>query len=217
MKKVLVLTAVFSLLASGAMAMPEGPNGLGVFFDTGGNNTCLLAPAPYTPLTAYLMITNPGASGKVAGWEGQLLINPPTFAAGITLDIGPEALNVFTAPAFNVGYTSVGVRQGNPIKLVTLTTFYLGGPISFGVGPTEPSSTHGASACFVDAVDNSLLVPLTPFCGFPWPFAAAQTYGGIVPHPEASYLVAGAGGYVCVSCAVANEPSSWGGVKALYR
>ncbi len=214
MKKVLVLTAVFSLLASGAMAVPSdpGPNGLGVYFDTGAASNCLVAPAPYTPLTAYLMITNPGASGKVAGWEGQLLINPPTFAAGITLDIGPEALNVFTAPAFNVGFTMVGVRQGNPITLVTITTFYLGGPISFGVGPTLPSSTHGEAACFVDAVDNALLVPLVPSCNIPWPFTTAQTYGGVVN--ANSFLVAGVGG---ATCPTAIEQSTWGNVKDLYK
>ncbi len=217
MKKLLMSVALLALAVPAAAVVDPGPNGIGVFFDSYGDHNCSpYPPAVYTPLTAYLLVTNPGASGKIAGWEGQLLINPPTFAAGITLDIGPEALNVFTAPAFNVGFTSVGVRQGNPITLVTFTTFYLGGPISFGVGPTEPSSTHGACPCFVDAVDNALLVLLRPTCDRPWPFTPAQTYGGAVPYPDSAYLSATVGGCM-VDCVVATEPSSWGSVKALYK
>ncbi len=214
MKK-LVFLSVFSLfLASGALAAADsGPNGIGVYFDLTGTANCMPAATPYTPLTAYLLITNPGASGQVAGWEGQLLINPPTFAAGITLDIGTEALNVFTAPAFNVGFTMAGVRSGPIVKLVTVTTFYLGGPISFGVGPTNPSSTHGEAACFVDALDNALLVNLVPASNALWPFSAAQTYGGAVPYPAKSFLVAGVS---TAPCPVAVEPTTWGSVKALY-
>ncbi len=212
MKRLLILIALLGFAVPASAVSDPSPNGLGVYFDVQANSNCLMSPTTYSPLTAYLLVTNPGASGKIAGWEGQLLINPSTFPAGITLDIGPEALNVFTAPAFNVGFTSVGVRQGNPIRLVTFTTFYLGGPISFGVGPTDPSSTQGAGACFVDAIDNSLIVPLTPSCNVRWPFTPAETYGGAVPYANNAFLVAG------LMCTIdAAEPSSWGNVKALYK
>ncbi len=215
MKKVVSL-AVFSLLVSSGILSNAiaGPNSLGVFFEPQGTTNCAPGPAQFEILTAYLLIVNPGASGEVAGWEGQLLINPPTFPAGITMDIGPEALNVFSAPAFNVGFTLAAPRTGNPVTLLTITTFYLGGQISFGVGPTDPSSTQGISPCFVDAVDNTLLIPLTPSSNVLWPFTPAETFGGVVPHPTHSYLVAGVGG---ATCPTGIEPSSWGSVKALYK
>ena len=41
-------------------------------------------------------------------------------------------LNVCPPPVFQVGYAVK--RTGNPIVLLTITTFYLGGPIYFGIG-----------------------------------------------------------------------------------
>jgi hypothetical protein len=127
------------------MAVPAdpGPNGIGVYFETEGISYCAY-PAAHTALNAYVLAPNPTRAAGISGWEASVLINPTSWPAGITFDIGAGALNALTAPCFRVGYAVP--RTGNPITLLTISTFYLTGPIVFGLGPCVPSSFDGLSA-----------------------------------------------------------------------
>ena len=207
MKKLVFLLALSLFAASTALAGSDpAPNGIGIYFDLQGNSNCA-TPTPYTPLNAYVLATNITGHG-ISGWEATLLINPTSFPAGITMDIGLEALNVFTAPSFQVGYAVS--RNGNPVNLLTITTFYLGGPIVYGIAPGFPSSFGGLNPGYADGLDPSILVPLVPSSNVPWTLPAYN----VAQIPANAFVVAGAN---APPCPVATESNTWGGVKDLYK
>jgi hypothetical protein len=217
MKKLLIVAAVLALSVAPALANPidAGNNGLGVFFDTGATINCA-TPTPYTTLTGYLIAYNLTApSGGLSAFEATLCINPTTFAAGLTLDGGAGFINALTPPVFFCGISPA--RSGQTIILVTISTFYLGGPIQFGVGPSVPSSFNGMAAGYADAIDPGILVPFVPSCATPWtlPIWKGSNTDERLPAngPANSFLVAS------VPCPgpVATENSTWGGVKDLYK
>lgn len=219
MKKLLILAAVLSLAASTAFAQADpGVNGIGVYFDLQGNSNCLQAPTPYTMVTAYLLGTNL-SQGGASGWEATVLLNPATFPAGITLDIGAEALEVLTPPVYQVGYAVA--RMGNVVNFLTISFFYLGGTVTFGVAPCQPSSfgeggnpALGMYPGYADPVDPGILKGLTPSSNQPWgalPFYVGTNATGFTARN--GFIVATAG----TSCVTATENSTWGGVKDLYK
>jgi hypothetical protein len=214
MKKLLIVAAVLSLCASTAMAVPVDPttDGIGVYFDQGATMNCSQA-APYTAVTAYLMGTRLSRGG-MSGWEATLCVNPTSFGAGITLDIGAGALNVLTAPDFQCGLSPS--RSGTEVVLLSISTFYLGGPILFGVGPCVPSSFGGLSPGYTDPLDPAILAPLTPSSNIPWTMPIYLGSNTNLPPtgPPNCFVVAGVN---ATPCPTANEPATWGGVKDLYK
>lgn len=215
MKKLLIVAAVLSLCASTAMAVPTDPkiDGIGVYFDTGAVSNCSTA-SPYTTVNGYLIGTNLSRGGA-SGWEATLLINPTTFPAGISLGIGAGALNVLTAPDFQVGFSPS--RAGSEVVFLSITTFYLGGPILFGVGPCVPSSFGGLNPGYADPLDPAILVPLTPSSNVPWTLPIYLDVNTNLPPngPANSFVVAGVN--AGTGCPTATEQSTWGGVKDLYK
>lgn len=213
MKKLLILVAALAIAAP-AFAVPVDPkvDGIGVYFDTGATINCSAA-APYTAVTAYLLGTNLSRGG-LSGWEATLCVNPTFFGAGITMDIGAGALNVLTAPDFQVGLSPS--RSGNVVTLLSISTFYLGGPILFGVGPCIPSSFGGTNPGYADPVDPAILVPMTPSSNVPWtlPIYLGSNTNLPANGPANSFAVAGVN---ATPCPVAAEQSTFGAVKDLYK
>lgn len=207
MKKLLVLLAVLALAAPAAAGLDPGTNGIGVYFDVEGNSNCA-SPAPYAPLNMYLLATNINEPSGVSGWEAHVYFNP-TPGAGVTYSyMGTGALNVLTAPDFQVGIGGGALPYAPAINLLTMNTFYLGGQLLIGVGEiiTKATSfpvTHKPG--FAAGNDPSRLVGLTPSSNVPWPGAA----------PFLAYVVAGVN--AGINCPVPNAESSWGNVKALYQ
>jgi hypothetical protein len=200
MKKLLVLALM--LVAANAFAVVDpDPNGIGIYFDQTADNNCLLSAPQYSTVTAYLCVTNLTTNG-ISGWEASIRTNPATLPAGLTVTLFHGALNVLAPPLYNVGIPAVGGVAGNPVVLASFSTFYLGGPIEYAVGPCTPSSFGGLSAGFAAGDDPGLLTPLTPSCDLPFP--------GF----DNTFLVASVAG---ASCPVATETNSWGNVKALYE
>ncbi len=215
MKKLLTLAAILALAAPAAMAAPKdaSPDGIGVYFDLSGTSNCEMSPAPYTPLTAYLLLTNPSRP-SVGGWEAALLINPTSFPTGITLDPGFLSIVPLVPPYLQVGLPVA--RAGNPILLLTISTFYMGGTIEFGLGPCVPSSFGGLSPGYADGADTEILVPLTVSGHVPWTLPV-YTGGDPVTAPPNSFECAWFNSATDCPEVDAAEPSSWGSVKALYR
>jgi hypothetical protein len=216
MKKLVSLLALSLFVAASAFATPIDPrtNGIGVYFDLGATNNCNTSPQTYQTLTAYLIATNMSSPDGMSAWEGTLLINPTSFAAGISLDIGAGALEVLTPPVYEVGISPA--RSGPAVVLVTISTFYLGGPIYFGIGPSVPSSFADAGPGYADADDPAILKLFTPSSNEPWtlPIWRGNNTDGRLGNngPVHAYLVARAG----AACVTATEQQTWGGVKALY-
>jgi hypothetical protein len=200
MKKLVTLALL--LVAASAFAAPTDPavDGIGIYFDTNGTSNCSTASA-YTNVTAYVLATNISESSGVSGWEAEITTNPATFPAGINFTILGGGLNVLTAPNFQVGLANA-LPYAPAISLLSISTFYLGGPIQFGIGPCTPTSFPARPGPgFAKGSDPGVLKPLTP--------AASDAVAG-KPY---FYWVAG----VNTTCPVATENDSWGSVKNLYQ
>jgi len=212
MKTLLMCLGLLLLLVAPANAnwcYPD-PDEIGVYFDEMGTIACVPTVYPYITVTCYLLVPEP-TRPSIGAWEATLLINPTSFPAGLTLDIGAGAVNALTPPYFSVCLSPA--RSGHTYKLVTISTFYLGGPIHFGVGPCVPSTFGGLSPGYVDGADPSVRVGVTTVELAPWTLPA---YGGITA-PAGSYIVAGINSLACPRCLIAIEPATFGAVKALYR
>jgi hypothetical protein len=211
MKKLVFLLTLSLFVSGSALAAADPtPNGIGIYFDPNATSNCSNA-AVYTSVNAYLIATNL-TQGGLSGWEATLLVNPTTFPAGLTLDIGGGALNVLTAPVFQVGLSPS--RFGPNVTLLTITTFYLGGPIVLGIAPCQPSSFQGTNPGYADPYAPEILVKLTPASNVPW---TLPIYMGSNPGPISTangFVVAGVN---ASPCPVAVENSTWGGVKDLYK
>jgi hypothetical protein len=204
MKKLLVLLAVLALAAPAMAGIDPGPNGIGVYFDLGANINCA-QPAPYALLNMYLIATNITESSGISGWETHVYFNPVP-GAGVTYTYaGVGAVNPLTAPDFQVGMGGGPLPYSPAVLMLTMSTFYLGGPLSIGLGPitTAPTSFPlTRSPGYAAGNDPSKLVALK--CSSNWPWLS-------VPN---AFLVAGAN---AGDCPVPTEDTSWGGVKALYQ
>lgn len=192
-----------ALAASVAGAAP-GPDRIGVYCDVDATQNCC-TPPPYAMLDLYLIATGVTESSGLSGWETHVYFDP-TPSAGITYTYaGVGALNVLTAPDFQVGIGGGTIPQSPAMLLVTMSTFYLGGPLKVGVGPiiTAPTSfpdtnTPGYAAGNAPEV----LVPL-------WPVRNWYEVDGA----PGAYWVAS----VNTDCVNPSAETSWGSVKTLYQ
>jgi hypothetical protein len=130
------------LLAPAIAGAQYCPNSIGFFMDEAATVNCTSTAAPYSNLTVYLVARDIGTpTVGLSGWECAVVTDPATLPAGITVTLRYGALNVLAYPQFNVGLPAIGgTGPGSSFVLASLSTFYLGGPIKFGVGPTTPSS-----------------------------------------------------------------------------
>lgn len=198
-KLVTLLTA--ALLLTGASAYAQGPNTIGVYFDLAGENNCSAA-APYANVNAYLIAKDITVSSGISGWECSVRTEPATLPAGLNVTLANAGLNVLAYPQFQVGLASA-LPFSPAIVLATMSTFYLGGPVLFGIGPCTPTSFPDAIGPGYAAGDNpGLLTRLVPSSNVPAPFPNTFWVAGIGAGP---------------TCPVATENDSWGGVKSLYQ
>jgi hypothetical protein len=195
MKKLVALAAVASLVVGGqALAQVDaGPDGLGMFFDTGATEYCMDFTGGQVNL--YLMLVNCSEPTGISGWECHVTYTVPSgnFETGWTLPAG--SLNVSAAPDFVVGL-------GAPLPFapaMLLATYgvlaFVPDPMMFYVGPCNTPSIPG-TAVYAAGDDPGLLIPMSPVSGNP-ELPVAQLNGG---------------------CGViGNEDATFGQVKNLYR
>ena len=175
---------------------------IGLYFDTLGYEVCITTAAPFTPITAYLLITTPSDEFGASGFECEVTTEGPLTAAAWALN-GVQPLNVFSAPLFAVGLGEFELAtpvMDNVILLATLSAYVLAptDQVSFGVKNLDAGSFTPPSPGYAAGDNAGLLVPLQVSSGFPFGAAVAQI--NIDP------------------CGVvANEDVSFGSVKALYR
>ncbi len=187
MKRERFLAACLCLCLPLAVATGEGaaepacPNAIGVYFDLGANVNCG-NPAPYAMLNMYLIATGITEASGMSGWEAHVYFNPVP-AAGVTYTYaGVGAVNPLTAPDFQVGLGGGPLPCSPTMLLLTMSTFYLGGPLQIGVGPitTAPPSFSPPSPGYAAGHDPAQLVALQ----------SSSTFSPI-PGVEGAYWVAG--------------------------
>ncbi len=196
------------LCAVSATADPvdPAPDGIGIYFDSGGESNCSLA-APFTTVTAYLLALNLTTPSGIIGWECSISTSPANLS-GITYTLAGHAFNIFAPPKFSVGLAAA-LPCVPAITLMTMRTFYMGGPVQFAIGPCVPCAFG----------PNSYFPQLPPGPGYALgnnPGMLKRLYpstADLVPGTSDTYWVAG----INADCPVANVQDSWGGVKALYQ
>lgn len=199
MKKLTALLTILVLLMSvNAFAQIDpDADSMGIYFDLGATQTCTTTAAPFTAVTAYLMITNPSDPAGVSGWEATVLVSPNavapawTLAAGLDVDgdpsnfqvgIGVAPMALPAAPAVMLA-TWVGYVLA-PTDVVEFTVMNVAGSVSFAGTPGYASGSNAGT-----------LIPTTVSSGFPYTVCAQVNACDVV----------------------ANEDMSWGGVKALFQ
>jgi hypothetical protein len=202
MKKLLVLLACAMLVSSLGFAQADpDDNSFGFFFDTEATLTELHTPAPFTPITGYLVVSNP-TSASISGWECFMDIAGAPIA--MSWAVAGGGLNVFgngNDGNFNVG---VGLAPNSLLPVggvCVLATFtcYVGSPtdvITFTVLPFPGSVTFSNAPGYVDGSNVGLVIPCGVSTGYPYGAYCAVINGTGV---------------------VADEPMSWSGVKALFN
>ncbi len=208
--KLLALMFGALVLPHGSPAQPPPPHEtMGVYFDAGGYLDCY-GQEPYTMVTAYLLARDITAPSGISGWECSLVTDPADFMAAVTITLANGGVNASTAPDYDVTLPAA-VPSAPVIRLATWTTFYLGGPIKFAIGPAHPGHfPDDPGPGYVAGDDPGSRTRLYLRCA--WSQA---------PQPD-TYNVAIFGmGCPLIKdlppCAVPVETSTWGTIKELYR
>lgn len=191
MKK-LVFLLMALLVASSAFAVVDpDPNMMGMYFDLSADTVCINA-SPFTPQTAYLIVTNPSFDA-LYGFEAGITLEGTGLVTGVTF-ANPQALNVGTPTNMIVGFGAPSATSEATL-LATIAMFYTdatGGALGFRLHGTEPSSMDPA-------------FPVVLLAG-----GELMSYG----LSAADGLVAQINGDCAV---VATEEISFDSVKSLYR
>jgi len=205
MKKLVVIAMMLAAASAFAAPVDPGNNGIGIYFDTAAQSQCSQA-APYANVSAYLLATNLPATG-ISGWEMAITTNPASLPAGMNVTLANGALNVLSAPNYNVGIPTVGgvaPDANGVVVLATISTFYLGGPVEFFIGACGVSPSLPGGPVFAQGDNPGILRYLVP---------ASNLNAGGLSTPGPWRVAAINGG----TCPVATTNDSWGSVKNLYQ
>jgi hypothetical protein len=196
--KTLLTVCVLVVLSAGVAHAGLDPDGdsMGVYFDRAGNSNCISGSA-FVPIDAYLLLANPTA--PTTGFACTLTLEGgPHFIlsvqlAGGGLDVDASANGFMVSAAF-----PYPVINGN-CELLTMTVLLQSPtPLYFYLGPQG---------------EGAPIVPPTacrrPVVWGPGGERCCGVSSGDVLLPVASINADG--------CPVADEPHSFGAVKALYR
>lgn len=193
-KLMLVVLMLASSLAGVALGgLDPDPDGFGIYFDTAGNVRETVIP-PFSPFHAYLLVNNPSA--PIDGFECTAWrVGGPHFELGRNL--GPDAIDSDeTAEGYSVLRSSPYPVQNGAALLVDWTIMMQSATgLFFYVGAGTNPSLPGGLPVLADGGSYrlGLLVSDSP----DFPVACVNSGGGW-----------------CVS---ADEPTSFGALKSLYR
>jgi hypothetical protein len=204
MKKLLVLALI--LVSANAFAQTStGPNGLGIYFETGGL-TNSKAYAPEAQVTCYLVATHISQTNGMSEWEAHIYttpnVDPGDYA--FTFNTPTACVNALTAPDFMVGVAPVFpalnanwlVRFRFPMPIEVE-------PVLIGVGPSvEVTSFPNAHVAGYGNGNSTVMTPFT-----------LSSSALPIPGVPGGFYLACAGG----TGPVATANDSWSGVKSLYR
>jgi hypothetical protein len=195
MRSLLTVLAILCLAGSAGARSPVGCGSdcIGICFDEYGDAPCLNTLA--SPLTVYLLITDPTVTSGVAGWECHVerLEAGGTFELGWTLR--GDAINISAAPDFAVGL-GTPLLSGPAIVLASLDLLVVSDECTMYTVRAADDPSIPDVPVYAAGHDPGLLVPLN--------VGAARLAG----EPLALN---------CYPCQVAAEPTAWGWLKAMYR
>lgn len=204
MKFASILACVLLTLSGAALGDPvdPDPNGIGVFFDEGGEVLCV-DTAVGNQLTAYLCLTRAADQTGFTAWEGRLEASAPNVLVDFTLR--GDATNAATEPEFVVSLGTPLPYQLSTVLLEMTVEASWEWAISLRVWPA--SSPRGIAN-----------LPAYETAGNPGVFTALQYPLGWDEDTEVPNWGAGINNDNCPGGPlVATEGQTWGTLKALYR
>jgi hypothetical protein len=195
-----LMNKVLLLLVVGAVLLPlqicaqvdPDPNGLGIYFDHGGEVVMISTPMPFVEVHAYLLLSRPVNQTGVSGWECSIRTEGTILQPQWSLSAG---MNSSTSPQFDVmiGEGSEALPYGDTILLATYSgmVMYPTDTVLFYIEPYENSRFSPAAAGYC--------------AGSSFNYGIQCQISGV---PCASINGSGI---------VANEDVSWGSVKAMFN
>lgn len=158
MKKLLVLVLTMVMASSAFAGVDPDPNMMGIYFDLNADVVNLPGALPFTQIPAYVMVTNPSFEA-LYGYEFGYAVQGTGMMMTVVLNgIGP--INVGVGNNYVVGLGSP-TNTSEATLLATLNFFYMdttGGPVSFDLLPSNPSSNDLGLPTLLLANDQLLTV-----------------------------------------------------------
>lgn len=151
--RTLLIVAAASVLLTDPCAASDT---VGIYFDERAESTCV-AGHLFTPISAYLVICEPTATGGVLGWEGTLGFDPGLYVS--VAQYYGNCLNVTQFPEFAVGLASP-LPAGASVVIARLSVFATA-PGGLWFGPASRPSIQGATTPIYVGADD-VLRPMTP-------------------------------------------------------
>lgn len=197
MKKFALVIFLTALLTGNAFAqLDPDDDGIGVYFDPCACVNCLTLDQGEH--LGYLVVTHPTSPGGVGGWEAKVWAEGPAFVT--EWDLLGNAINVATREdEFIVG---LGEPLMNPYSFPAVVVAILhvlivdtSEPVNFYIDGVYFASHESGQPAYLDGDDYETIKSL------------GQSTGG------PGYPVATING----ECAVATEPATMDGIKALFR
>ncbi len=198
----LALCATLVALATPALAIDNGPDSFGVYFDRFGYSNQKDLAEPNSVVTAYLILANPTAL-SVQGWE-VFLNYGGLLPLGVTYR-GMDPLNMFSdLDKFCVGLAYPMIPEPETVLASVQLLVPDGEPRDITAGPIVPASFPGRP-CYVSATNLSQMIPMN--------FATVSGPQNLGPDGWTLLPLATVNG----NAPIATEPATWGGVKALFE
>ncbi|MBT3317654.1 hypothetical protein HN388_06690 [bacterium] len=188
------------LLVVGAIILPlqasaqidHDPDGLGVYFDHGGEIVMISTPIEFVQVHAYLLLSRPTDSTGVSGWECSIRTEGVVLQPQWSLSAG---MNFATVPQFNVmiGEGAAALPHGDTLLLAAFSCIVM----------TPADEVY----FFIDPYENSRFTP--PAAGY----SAGSSFNNGIRCQISGVPCASINGTGVVN----NDDVSWGSVKAMFN
>lgn len=204
MKAILAMALVL-VGATAALGQPidTHPNGIGIFFETGGREFCATA-TPGTQVPAYLCLTRASDNSGFLSWEATIESSVTGSLAGF--NIRGDGVNTATAPEFVVSYgTPLPYQQSTVLLDLTINVVWEWSIALRVRAASDPSGSENLPV-YTTTAEPTVYKPLQYLWG--WDAQQVPLWLASINDP---------------SCSTDDGPSvpaddaSWSGVKALYR
>ncbi len=159
-----LLVAVSMLLACG-MALAQGSDEVGVYFDDGYSLASMEVTSFPEVVTGYLVMHEPSAAAGVSGWELCAALDGPAQFSSWTLE--GQTINTSTPPCFTVGIGGAPLPAAADILLATFQLIVTDlQPVYLSLKPKYNPSIPG-SMSYLDGADLNHIIPLATTTGIP--------------------------------------------------
>lgn len=203
MRMILALVLVCAGGAAVAQPIDTHPDGIGIFFETGGREYCATALAG-TQVTAYLCLTRASDNSGFLSWEARIEASRPAALAGFA--IRGDGVNAATAPEFVVSYgTPLPYALSTVLMEITIDVVWEWS-IALRVWPASVPSGAENLPVYTTTAEPAVYKPVQYLWG--WDANQEPLWLASLNDPSCDTVL---------GPSVPADGASWSAVKALYR